>query len=127
MWAIVQLENPVWHIDATGGIIKKIDGQKKPYLYSIVVHDRDKKLIFPFSEFFTTANDAKSIASDFFDIKLEFIKKIRRCELFQFAPILVTDFSWGLINAVMGTFNNCTSAISLNWCFEIIFKNQKAF
>jgi hypothetical protein len=89
MWAIVQLENPVWHIDATGGIIKKIDGQKKPFLYSIVVHDRDKKLIFPISEFFTTANDAKSIASYFSDIKLEFIKKIRRLELFQFAPIIV--------------------------------------
>ena len=91
-----------------------------------MVHDRDKKLIFPISEFFTTANDAKSIASDFFDIKLEFIKKIRRCELFQFAPILVTDFSWGLINAVMETFNNCTSAMYLNWCFEIIFKKSES-
>jgi hypothetical protein len=124
MWAIVQLKNPIWYIDATGGIINKIPGQKKPFLYSVVVHDTEKRLIFPISEFISTANDAKSIASYFADIKLEFLKKIPRNGLFQVAPIVVTDFSWGLINAVLETFNNCTATIYINWCFEIIFKES---
>jgi hypothetical protein len=125
LWTIVQLKNPIWHIDATGGIINKINGQRKPFLYSIVVHDLDKKLIFPIAEFFSTANDAKSIASYFADIKLEFLKKIPKNGLFKVAPIIVTDFSWGLINAIMETFNNCTVTIYINWCFEIIFKKSE--
>jgi hypothetical protein len=101
---------------------KKIEGQKKPFLYSIVDHDLNKKIIYPISEFFTTANDAKSIASYFADIKLEFIKKIPRCELFQFAPIIVTDFSWGLINAIMETFNNYVPELVLRNNFYQIRK-----
>ena len=46
--------------------------------------------------------------------------------LFQVAPIIVTDFSWGLINAVLETFNNCTSTMYINWCFEIIFKKSES-
>ncbi len=33
MWAIVQLENPVWHIDATGGIIKNRRAKKNVFAF----------------------------------------------------------------------------------------------
>ena len=61
MWAIVQDKNPIWYFDATGGIINNVKGQKKPLLYSLVFHDKENQLILPVSEFFTTANDARTI------------------------------------------------------------------
>ena len=117
---------PIWHIDATGGIIKNIQGQPKPFLYSIVCHDKEKQLIFPICEFFTTANTAKSISSYFADFKLELLKKVPKSKLFQFAPLIVTDFSWGLINAVMQTFNNCSTNIYINWCFDILLNSANS-
>ena len=114
----------VWFFDATGGIINKIKGQPKPFLYSLVFHDQERKLILPVSEFFTTVNDANSISSYLSLIKLELLKKVPKTASFQYAPIIVTDFSWGLINSVMATFNNCTADIYVNWCFEILFSKD---
>ena len=126
MWLIVQERYPIWYFDATGGIIKKIKGQAKPLLYSLVFHDKDKKLILPLTEFITTANDSKSISSYLADVKMELLKKIpTRAGAFQLAPIIVTDFCWGLINSVMESFNNCTATIYINWCYEILFKKDQ--
>ena len=121
MWLLVLEKNPIWFFDATGGIINKINGQPKPLLYSIVFHDKDKKLINPIAEFVTTANDSKSISSYLEVIKLELLKKIPKTATYRLPPLVVTDFSWGLINSVMETFNCCTTDIYINWCFEVLF------
>jgi hypothetical protein len=51
------------YVDATGGIINNVKGQKKPLLYSLVFHNKENELILPVSEFFTTANDARTIST----------------------------------------------------------------
>ncbi len=37
-------KNPVWNFDATGSVIVHIPGQKKPLLYSLVMHDTEESL-----------------------------------------------------------------------------------
>ena len=57
-------------------------------------------------------------------IKLALLNKVPKSKLFQIAPIIVTDFCWGLINAIMSSFNSCTADIYINWCFEILFNDS---
>lgn len=42
----------------------------------------------------------------------------------KYAPIIVTDFSWALINAVIKTFNNTTFEAYINWCTNILIKKE---
>ncbi len=89
-------------------------------------HDKEKHLILPVGEFFTTANDSKSISTYLCSIKLELLRTIPKSVSYQLAPIIVTDFSWGLINAVMETFNYTTADVYVNWCFEILFNKEQS-
>ena len=43
------------------------------------------------------------------------------------ASVIVTDFSWALINSVMHQMNRCNIVNYLNWSFEIIYKNNIDF
>ena len=43
MWSVIKVSNPVWFVDATGGVHSKVNGQKAPFLYSAVCHDEKKK------------------------------------------------------------------------------------
>jgi hypothetical protein len=124
MWAIVQETDLIWYLDATGNILNKVKRQKAPFLYSLVFHDKRKHLILPIAEFVTTANDSGSISSYLSIIKLELERTIPKNLSFQIAPIIVTDFSWALINSVMQVFNNVEADVYINWCFEILFKKQ---
>ncbi|RMZ98256.1 hypothetical protein BpHYR1_009395 [Brachionus plicatilis] len=62
IWSSIKKFHSVWYFDATGTIHKKIANQRKPFFYSIVVHDVKNKVFFPFSEFVTTAQDQTSIS-----------------------------------------------------------------
>jgi hypothetical protein len=123
IWNFVQQSWPIWYIDATGGVLKRVKGQNKVLLYSVVMHDKVHKKIIPVAEFFSTGHDAKTIASYLLLIKDELEKSIPKRN-FQYAPIIVTDFSWGLINAVVKTLNNCNFDTYINWCADIILKKQ---
>jgi hypothetical protein len=57
-----------------------------------------------------TGHDAKTIASYLFLIKDELEISIPKSN-FQYAPIIVTDFSWGLINAVVKNLDNCSQIV----------------
>ena len=52
MWEIIQKDNPVWYIDATGSILKDKPSEKEILLYSIVCHDHSKQNIITVAEFF---------------------------------------------------------------------------
>jgi hypothetical protein len=51
MWNIIKLKNPVWYIDATGGVHQKINGQKEIFIYRTVCHDENQKKIIPVFDF----------------------------------------------------------------------------
>jgi hypothetical protein len=121
MWSIVQKRNPIWYFDSTGSIIKKIDKQKNPFLYSFVCHDTDNMTIFPVADFVTTSHTSLNISCFIFRIKKIFDSQA----LHTFLPqTIVTDFSWALINSVMDAINNCSLSDYLELCFDAIFNNK---
>ena len=44
MWSVIKKDHSVWYLDATGSIHKNIPNQKKPFFYSIIMHDFKKYL-----------------------------------------------------------------------------------
>lgn len=111
----------IWNFDATGGFLKEITGQKKPYFFTIVFHDKPHKSIIPLANFITTAHDHLNISSFLTSIKSKIeIYSDQRSIIFP--KIIVTDESMALVNAVLKTFNNCSLLIYLNWCFDILTK-----
>ena len=125
MWSSVRERCPVWYFDSTGGVIKKVKNQSAPFLFSIVFHDRDKKLILPLAEFISTAHDSRTISSYLYTIKYEIERTLNK-KTFRVAPIICTDFSFALLNAACNVFNNCTLEFYLKWCFEILFRKAKS-
>ncbi|CAF0907232.1 unnamed protein product [Brachionus calyciflorus] len=118
MWKKIRNLNPVVHFDATGGIIKDIKGQKKPFLYSMVVHDFESKSIIPIIEFLTTNHTTANISKFLFSIKyiLESLGPDKNC----LAKIIVTDFSWPLIKSILDVFNKMSVIEYLVWSFDFI-------
>lgn len=53
MWEIIQKNNPIWYIDATGSILKDKLNRKEILLYSIVCYDRPKQNFIQVAEFFS--------------------------------------------------------------------------
>jgi hypothetical protein len=130
MWIIIQKKFPFWYFDATGSILKKIDRQNLPYLYSIVTHDYESKSIIPIAEFFTTSHTQINISIFLMQIKNFFLKYSSLCGkkygfLYPFAPVIVTDFSWPLINSVLDVFNHMSMMQYLEVAFEIIINRKK--
>ena len=123
MWSSIQKTWPIWFIDATGGVLKRISGQNKVLLYSIVMHDKSNKFVCPLSDFFSTGHDMKTISS-YFQIIRDALEKYISKHSFQYAPIVVTDFSWALINAVLRTFNNTNFDAYINWCSNILINKE---
>ncbi len=129
MWFLIQKSNPVWFFDATGSILQNIKGQSAAFLYSIVCYDSAKHSILPIAEFLTTNQSVCSIS--------EYLTRIRRYylayyglitpkrDLFAFAPIIVTDFSWALINSVLEVFNRGMTIIEYIFIsFDFIIKKN---
>jgi hypothetical protein len=123
MWNSIQEEWPIWFIDATGGILKRIVGQKKVLLYSIVMDDKSNKFVCPLADFFSPGHDMKTISS-YFQIIRDSLEKFISKRSFQCAPLIVTDFSWALINAVLRTFNKTSFEAYINWCSNILIEHK---
>lgn len=64
MWEILQQDNPIWYIDATGSILKDRPNNKDVNLYSILCYDRQKGKHVQIAEFFSGKN--KMVTTDKF-------------------------------------------------------------
>ena len=126
MWLSIQAKSPIWYFDATGSIIKKIAKQSLPYLYSIVTHDESTKSIIPIAEFITTSHTSLSISNELNYIRDTLNTKILSARKKCLPAILVTDFSWALINAVMKSLNNCSIVEYINWTYDVLC-NKKLY
>jgi hypothetical protein len=124
---LVQETNPIWHLDSTGNVIENVNGQSPPFLYSLVFQDTKNNRVLPVAELITTAHDSHSISGYLSIIKMELQRTIPKKRGFQHAPIIITDFSWSLINAVLNVFKNCDISAYLNWCYEILFEFEKSY
>ena len=128
MWSKIKNIYPVWYFDATGSILNKIANQGEPFLFSFVCHDRLNKQIVPVAQFISTAHAAFVIGKFLTSIK-HIYEAHMPCQKNEFImpPIIVTDFSYALINAVMENFNKCYLINYINWCFQyfVQYKNNK--
>jgi hypothetical protein len=105
----------MWNFDATGTVINSVIGQKKPFLYSIVVHDHKKRIILNLADFVTTEHTTTSIATYLMQIK-DIYARFNAIG----APIFCSDFSWPNITASLRVFNLCSIGQYLEWCFDFL-------
>lgn len=123
MWKLIKEHNPIWFFDATGSIVSSVKNQKAPFLYSIVAHDTKKKIIVPIAEFITTSHYEMNISKYLFSIKKHIRADFSYGEKY-YPSIIVTDFSWALINPILENFTTSGSIENyLLWCYEILIKN----
>ena len=124
MWNIIKSKNPIWYIDATGSIHKKLNSQKAPFLYSAVCNDAINKQTIPVFEFVTTSHTSESI-SKYIKFSVNRIQQNPgRGQLFSVAPIVVMDFSFAILNGVLDSINKCSLTEYIQFCFELIFNKK---
>jgi hypothetical protein len=120
MWFEIQEVNAVWYFDATGCVIKDLKNQSMPFLYSIIMHDKKTKTLIPVAEFISTIQNSTWISSNLFFIKTMMIENVRNKNKIAIAPVMVTDMSWALINAIHEAFNNCSIVQYLKWSYDVV-------
>lgn len=82
----------MFYFDATGRFFNKMHGQQnQPFLFSIVLHDKEKRQIVPIAEFITAGHHALDISK-----YLQSINHLLEKSKLSFAPLVVTDFSYSL-------------------------------
>lgn len=124
MWSMIKQRDPIWYIDATGGVHVKINGQKATFLYSIVCHDVQRKQIIPVFEFITTSHTSESIAK-YITYGISRINQNPGTDkVFSLAPIIVMDFSYAIINGVLNSCNNCSLTKYIDYCYNLLKKND---
>ena len=79
------------------------------------------KNILPVAQFFTTEHTTLSISRFLMSINNTF----KHChksstDSFSIAPVIVTDESWAMINAINQIFNNVSTANYIMWTFQAI-------
>jgi hypothetical protein len=82
-----------------------------------VSHDKDNQVIFPIAEFLTTAHDSLTISKYLLSIK----HHLKESDYESTVRIVVTDFSWALMNSVINIFNGCTIMAYLTWCYDHLY------
>lgn len=89
----------------------------------MVMHDTETKTIVPIFDFVSTSHTTATISK----YLLTFRNKIEAISssCLNVAPVIVIDFSWPFINALLEIFNYCTIETYLNiWYQKIIQKKQ---
>jgi hypothetical protein len=124
MWKAFIKENKtrekVWYFDSTGSILKPIIGEKKPFLYSMVFHDREKKIINSVFDFFTCSHFGYNVAN-YLSTALAFLEMFGEKKTIL-PSCIVTDFAWSLLNGVQNVFNRLDFIDYLNLCYDLLIK-----
>lgn len=112
-------EGCVLHLDSTGTVVRKIPEQKQPYLYSVILADDN----IPVLEFISTDHRGFSIRH-----KLDtFLAEVRKLNNGRPAlpRVVVTDFSYALINAVLDACNTMTLTAYLKATYQLLLSNKR--
>jgi hypothetical protein len=118
-WKEIQKILPVWYFDATGGCHKQADG-RPVYLYTFVCHDYINKLNIPIALFLSSSQTTATISKFLLSIKQSFILNSNKNNSFEYAPVMVTDESWAIINSLCDIFNGHSIKSYIKWTFEIL-------
>jgi hypothetical protein len=95
MWKKVlsSSESPVlWHLDATGSILKSVPNQKRPFLYTMAYHDKEKKMISSVFDFISCCHKGYTV-ENYLSTTFSILKEFG--QLNHILPYgIVTDFSF---------------------------------
>ena len=89
------------------------------------MHDSNEKQILPLAEFVSCSQNQTWVCKNVFFIKEILKQNIRNKNKYVLAPIIVTDFSFALINAIQISFNRSSLLQYLKWTFDILILKKK--
>ncbi len=98
--------------------MSSIRNQKIPLLYSFVVRDKENELVLPIAEFHTTSHSAANLEE--YMHRIIHIMQSNLNLSCTFPKIIVVDFSWASINAILSQFNKCQTSHYLDVCFKLL-------
>ena len=98
---------------------------KKPFLYSMVFHDKDKKQIISLFDWISCSHTGGSIRNHLSSCVDNLLAYGTAKEMFPKG--VVTDFAWNFINAVQLVFNRKTIDEFLEMCFKFLFEEGFVF
>ena len=111
-------EDILWNFDSTGCVLKKIEANKRPYLYTMAWHDKEKKLINNIFNFLSCCHKAVTIGNYLNIFKANLLMFGESRTLYPHG--IVTDCSFAFINAVQFIFNKLTITQYLDHCYEFL-------
>lgn len=92
-------------------------------LYSFVVRDIENELVLPIAEFHTTSHSSVNIEEYLHRIN-HLIESNSSSSLSILPRIIVVDFSWASIHAILSQFNKCQISHYLNLCYKLLVEKE---
>lgn len=112
--ASFKTERPIWHIDATGSLVKDWN-EKRVLCYAMVTPSPvDKEPCLPLLEWLSNAHDAKSIRKALVNWWIDVESIIAK------PAGIVSDLSWAILHALSHSFNNIPLQEQLDAQWELM-------
>jgi len=92
-------------------------------LYSFACHDLEKHQIIPIAEFVSTRHTTDEISKNIFFIKKTFESFFSNNDKYK-PKVIVTDFSWALLNSVVEVFNQFKMGQYLSICYKSVIEKE---
>ena len=89
------------------------------------MHDTKNKLLVSIADFISCCQNETWISKNLFFIKGLLSHNITNKKKYIIAPIIVTDFSFALINSIHQAFKGCTLLQYICWSYDYITKNNE--
>ncbi len=94
-------------------------------MFSFACHDQVKHQIIPIAEFISTRHTTDEIAKNIFFIKKTIESFFANNDKYK-PKVIVTDFSWALLNAVVEIFNSFKMVQYLSICYNSLLGKEKS-
>jgi hypothetical protein len=112
------------HIDATGGVLRKLTEQNQSYMYAVIFKDGDDTIdTIPLAHALLTEHTTISIMTFLGSVAQSIIKV--KGKLISPA-FFITDFSPAIMNATLLAFNSQSMQAHLHHCWNVVGKRYSA-
>lgn len=103
-----------------------LQGQNRILIFTIMAkskkpEQKEKRDHIPIADFLSSSYDSLSIECYLKKI----VNKFKCYSFFKLPKVVVTDFSWASINAILAAFNDCKPIHYLNWAFNLMIHNKE--
>jgi hypothetical protein len=92
-------------------------------LYSICLNDPRERKNIPFYDFVTTSHSTLSVTKNLLSLK-DYLNNFMPASGLRFPRIVVVDYSWVLINSILGVFSDSSIKQYLDKTFEIFINGK---